>query len=442
MQKYRLLKYIFLFSILLNILVSEELPQTFKQLSTPLYESYTPIKKLSGIESLKNMLSTYATELDNLKKLGFEVDKTKNKKEVHQYLLELRAFEKKYDFILHEIHMSINKAINNDNYKLFIKLTKYEFDGLLKNRTLLEKSLKFYQSNSKKNTIAFFEKKMKYKKIEIRTSQEFYNLASKSEYNSKNKNKSKNKKVNIEVVNIGKSMIVYIENNNPYTITIKLEAKYQGLNYDRSIRKEFPIKANTKKEYIRLHRQRGVLSSSYSYRYSWIIGSVDAVHDDSYIYRLPFAKGKSYKVSQGYNGRVTHKGSSQYAIDFSMKIGTKIYAAREGIVVKTKQNSNKGGFDKKFASSGNYITIEHSDTTFATYYHLRKNGVRVKIGDKVSKGTFIGYSGNTGYSSGPHLHFAIFKASNARRTQSIPITLRAKEGLINTPQQGKFYTAK
>ncbi len=442
MSKYMLLKYFLLLFIFCNTFALEELPQTFKQLSTPLYKSFEPIKKLSGIDSLKDMLSGYTTELEDLKKLGFEVDKTKNKKEVHQYLSQLRAFEKKYDFILHEIHMSINKAIDNDDYKLFTKLTSYEFDGLLRNRALLEKSLKFYEKNSKKKELAFFEKRIKYKKIEILTSQEFYNVVSKSQYSSKNKNSSKNKKVNIKVVNIGKSMIVYIENNNPYTITVKIKAKYQGLDYDRSIRNEFPIKANTKKEYIRLHKQRRALSFSYSYKYSSIIGSIDAVHDDSYIYRLPYAKGISHKISQGYNGSVTHTGHSQYAIDFAMQIGTKIYAAREGVIVRIKENSNRGGFDKKFASSGNFITIEHSDTTFATYYHLKKNGVRVKVGDKVSKGTLIGYSGNTGYSSGPHLHFAIFKASNASKTESLPTTFLSEEGLITTPKKGKFYTAK
>lgn len=431
-----------LFLFLITLLASKELPQTFTQLSSPLYNSSKPINKLSSVENLKEMLKGYTDELDAIKALGYEVDASKNNVKSQEYLKILRKFQKKYDFILHEIHMSINKSIDNNNYKLFVKLTNYEFDGLLKSRALLTKALKFYEQNRSKKKIVFLEKKMQYKKIEIATTKEFYNEVSSSKYSSTSKSSDKNKKLSMEVVDVGSSLIVYIQNNNPYTITVKLKAKYKGLDYDRSIRKEFPLKAGIKKEYIRLHKKRRAMSYSYSYSYTWIIGSVDAVHDDNYVYRLPFAKGTSHRVSQGYNGKATHKGHSQYAIDFAMKTATKIYASREGVVVKTKENSNKGGYDKKFASSGNYITIEHSDTTFATYYHLKKNGVVVKVGDKVRRGAFIGYSGNTGYSSGPHLHFAIFKASDATKTRSIPIKLLSEKGIISIPKKGVSYTAK
>ncbi len=437
-----MLKYLIVSLLFVNIFALEELPQTFKQLSSPLYKSAKNIEKLSNVQDLGSSLESYIQDLDKLKVLGFKVDKKQDKKETHEYLLSLRKLQKDYDFILHQIHSSINKAIDNQDYKLFTELTSYEFDGLLKSRALLEKSLNFYKKNRPKQKIVFFEKKIKHNKIEVHTTQEFYNIASHSEYSSKNTNSDKNKKVSIEVIDLGQSMLVNVQNNNPYTITVKLKAKYKGLDYDKSIRKEFSIKANTKKEYIRLVKQKGALSYSYSYKYTWIIGSVDAVHDDAYIYKLPYARGTAHRVSQGYNGTATHKGHSQYAIDFAMKTGTRIYAVRDGIVVKTKENSNKGGYDKKFASSGNYITIEHSDTTFATYYHLQKNGVSVRVGDKVRQGAAIGYSGNTGYSSGPHLHLAIFKASNATRTESIPITLLSEEELITNPKKGTFYTAK
>ncbi|HYX31174.1 MAG TPA: hemopexin repeat-containing protein [Pyrinomonadaceae bacterium] len=56
---------------------------------------------------------------------------------------------------------------------------------------------------------------------------------------------------------------------------------------------------------------------------------------------------------------------------------------------------------------GNYIVIDHGDGTFATYWHLGRHGVRVKVGDKVERGDWIAVSGNTGNSSQPHFHFDV-----------------------------------
>jgi len=124
------------------------------------------------------------------------------------------------------------------------------------------------------------------------------------------------------------------------------------------------------------------------------------------------------------------------------KIGTKLYAAREGIVVKTKSDSNKRGDTKEFAKYGNHITIEHNDNTFATYYHLKKNGVGVKVGQRVKRGQKIGYSGNTEFSRGPHLHFAVFKAVSVKSTKSLPIRFASIKGIVNNPKIGASYIAR
>ena len=124
-----------------------------------------------------------------------------------------------------------------------------------------------------------------------------------------------------------------------------------------------------------------------------------------------------------------------------MDMGTKVYSARDGVVIQTKSDSNSGGYEKKFAKDGNFITILHSDGTFGTYYHLKQGGVAVKVGDSVGKVDHIGYSGNTGYSSGPHLHFAVFRAVGASSTQSLPIVFAQSKGLVKAPVVGIKYEA-
>lgn len=81
---------------------------------------------------------------------------------------------------------------------------------------------------------------------------------------------------------------------------------------------------------------------------------------------------------------------------------------REGVVVLVKQDSNKGEGNKSFAQDGNFILIYHEDGTFVTYFHLRKDGSTVVEGETVQQGQLIGYSGNTSWSSAPHLHISIF----------------------------------
>ena len=172
------------------------------------------------------------------------------------------------------------------------------------------------------------------------------------------------------------------------------------------------------------------------------MGNKDAKHDDSYRYRLPYALNETYRVSQGYNGTQTHKGRSKYAIDFAMPEGSAVHAAREGVVVKVKSDSNRGGYDKRFARFGNFVTIAHSDGTMATYYHLKQDGVIVRVGEQVTRGQKIGYSGNTGYSSGPHLHFAVFKAKNSSMMQTIPVLFSVFDTDTKELLQGEAYTAK
>lgn len=179
--------------------------------------------------------------------------------------------------------------------------------------------------------------------------------------------------------------------------------------------------------------------------YNWVnhytVGRVDAQHDDAYLYTLPYMPGAIYKVSQGYHGTYSHKGPDEYAIDWKMPEGTPVLAAREGVVVSVKDNSNRGGPSRKFEDDANLIVVQHKDGTMAHYCHLQGKSAKVKVGEKVRPGDMLALSGNTGFTSGPHLHFAVFKAKNGFGRETIPVKFRTAEASGITLIDGKSYKA-
>lgn len=128
--------------------------------------------------------------------------------------------------------------------------------------------------------------------------------------------------------------------------------------------------------------------------------------DTSFVYRLPVLNKNKVYVSQGYYGVFSHRRI--FALDFRLKMNTPVCAARSGIVVGTEWKHNRGGATRKWIDKANYVEIKHDDGTWASYWHLQYNGVIVKNGDRVEVGQLIGYSGNTGFSTMPHLHFELW----------------------------------
>ena len=125
-------------------------------------------------------------------------------------------------------------------------------------------------------------------------------------------------------------------------------------------------------------------------------------------YALPLPRA-NLKVEQGYNGRFSHTDpQNQYAIDFGVPQGTPVSAARGGIVMQVESDFDRAGLDlEKYGGRANYVRILHDDGTMGLYAHLRPEGVLVRAGQRVRTGQTIGLSGNTGFTSGPHLHFAV-----------------------------------
>jgi murein DD-endopeptidase MepM/ murein hydrolase activator NlpD len=149
--------------------------------------------------------------------------------------------------------------------------------------------------------------------------------------------------------------------------------------------------------------------------------------DTSYVYTLPFESGKAHLLVQGYFGKYSHK--ERAALDFKMKKGTKILAARDGVVTRVKEDEDKGGLNKKYHRQGNNIIIQHNDNSRSGYWHMQKNGVLVNVGDTVKKGQVIALSGNTGYTAFPHLHFIAWKFNDKGQWQQIATRFRTKKGV-------------
>jgi murein DD-endopeptidase MepM/ murein hydrolase activator NlpD len=150
--------------------------------------------------------------------------------------------------------------------------------------------------------------------------------------------------------------------------------------------------------------------------------------DTSFVYHLPYEEGKSYFIVQGYFGSFSHR--ERAAIDFRMKRGTNICAARDGLVVRVKEDGDRGGWNPKYRPYGNNIVIEHSDGSRAGYWHLQKDGALVNVGDTVKAGQVIALSGKTGYAAMPHLHFLVWRFNQNGGWQQVATRFKTSKGNI------------
>lgn len=142
--------------------------------------------------------------------------------------------------------------------------------------------------------------------------------------------------------------------------------------------------------------------------------------------KVPF-RGKIKKTKP--KGVFAHENfpGTKYAQDFLLKAGTKIYAAREGVVILTKSRYSTWGPHPKYAGKANLVAIQHHDGTYAEYMHLSKGGVLVRKGQKVKTGDPIGFIGYSGTMDVPHLHLNVFKVIGNKKRRGISIPFRLKK---------------
>ncbi len=158
--------------------------------------------------------------------------------------------------------------------------------------------------------------------------------------------------------------------------------------------------------------------------------------DREVVYCLPYAFDERYFLTQPFFGVFSH--DDMYAVDFRMPIDTEIRAARGGVVVDLESSSDSNGKNQP----ANYIIIEHPDFSRGVYKHLKYHGVLVEYGQRVKAREVIGLSGNTGYSTRPHLHFEVRAPRGIEgvgRRNTIPFKFRGAGGTSFVPDIRFWY---
>ena len=225
----------------------------------------------------------------------------------------------------------------------------------------------------------------------------------------------------------------------PITFTMRVRTRNLVADGPRTVTET--LEADQSRLVMVLKENGGDRKGNYRISCDWTIGDKDAAHDDELLYLLPYASGKSYRVLQGYGSRFSHRGLEQFAVDFNMAVGTPVHAARAGVVAKVVESNDKGCWDNGCGAFANYVVVLHSDGTTGEYYHLAQNGALVDVGEKIAAGQHIALSGNTGHTTMPHLHFAVYRAAEWGNTQSIPVRFLSSSGVVETPRRGGRYQA-
>jgi len=223
---------------------------------------------------------------------------------------------------------------------------------------------------------------------------------------------------------------ILVDNNEYCPVSVVLRLDLTNLRARAKRQTTFVIPAKQNK--IKLTDLFAIHQGKYGFKFNYNIyrGDINIVsYDLNYAYSLPFKKGFSALVGQGYNGKFSHQNLN--ALDFNMPVGTAITAIRGGKVIVVVDSYNKHGSSPYYKSFSNFIIIMHNDGTFAKYAHLKQNSAKVKAGETIKTGQVLALSGNTGWTTGPHLHLKVY-LPKAKNEQSLQTKFKIGNGKLAT----------
>jgi len=149
-------------------------------------------------------------------------------------------------------------------------------------------------------------------------------------------------------------------------------------------------------------------------------------------YRFPLDTDRT-EISQGWGGHFSHRTPEhRHALDLSAPEGTPVLAARAGVVMQVvagAEAAQRGADGTRDAAGGNAVRILHDDGSMALYGHLADAGLQARPGQRVRRGEVIARVGNTGYSTGPHLHFAV-QVNRGMRLETLPFRMSGPQGVL------------
>ncbi len=241
---------------------------------------------------------------------------------------------------------------------------------------------------------------------------------------------------------LGRTMVLSASNDFHVPVQMALDIReLRGLEFphpdDRLL---WVLPPRSKTVVLRLEMLAEGEAPYLDYAYEYLAGEPGAEHRPSDTYRAPFAIASRFYVTQAYPDVVTHTTpDAYYAIDIAMPVGTDIFAARDGVVFDVESGNFRGGLDADVGAS-NLVRVLHDDGTYAVYAHLNQNSIRIAPGEFVQRGQFIAESGNSGFSSGPHLHFVILKNGDMK-IESVPVQFTGGDSTPVVAAIGQSLTA-
>ncbi len=220
---------------------------------------------------------------------------------------------------------------------------------------------------------------------------------------------------------------IWADNEAYNPITVELSGQLINMDASDGLPASYLVPPREKKFHLADFVPRPNKSWKFNFGSRLFHGDVIAAenyHSD-FSYQLPCERGQGYFISQGYNGKLSHHGEN--ALDFDMPIGAAVYATRDGIVTRVIDEHHQNCPRESCNKYNNVVTIYHNDGSFADYVHLDHQSARVKPGDRVEVGQHIANAGNTGWTTGPHLHFVVYVPTR-RGKQTLKTKFITQEG--------------